>query len=419
MTIQSSRLDVQDTTSYKLFFLAALFFAVSNFMLLGVYMLLTISVVFILTKGGMKFPICTETVLLLLFSLTYFFTVIMHGQTLLSAAKIFVCPLIWGVSYMACRHKDIAQIKRLFLALGFGMAVHGVINFIYNSYLGTNWQSGLSFDFWSQAYSPSTGQAVNFTLFIALAVWLIFLQKESKLLTILGIVFLLISTIYDISIGGRTFLLLMGLAFAVSVLMFFVYSFLDTSYRRRVIPLLILIILLVVIGITLYQKNILGIKNVYEESFLYKRMTYYNGDDLVGNDRFDKKLGYVTNASKYLFGGNYLSQNEGFGYAHELWLDIYDDAGLVPYILIVVYTFVSGFNFVKIARSSDVDHNWRIALITMLLVVMLQFFAEPILSGSPMLLYSYIIMDGALARWLCDKKTISDPSVARGGMRYR
>ena len=60
----------------------------------------------------------------------------------------------------------------------------------------------------------------------------------------------------------------------------------------------------------------------------------------------------------------------------------------------------------KVGKSKTVDHRWRIALITVVVIVMLQFFVEPILSGSPMLFYSFIIMDGALARWLYDQAVV-------------
>lgn len=399
------RQEYQDlTVPYSFMFLTIMFLAVSNIMLLGVYILLIASIVFYLRKT--KVPYNNGVLSLLLFSLFYFLIVIFHGEPVVSALKIFVCPLIWLMSFSMAKNKDMTQIKRLFIALSFGMAIHGVINFLYNSFLGTNLQTGLSYDFWSQAYSPSTGQAVNFTLIVALSFWIIFLQKESKTLSIAGVVVIAIAAIYDISIGGRTFLLLIAISLALSIIMYIAYTFSDASYRHRVIPLIFGIALIIVLGVVLYQRDAFGIRSAYERSYLYVRLTYHNAGDLRGNDRIDKKLDYITNASKYLFGGNYLSKVERFGYAHELWLDIYDDAGIIPYILIVIYTFISGHHFLKAANSPDVDHNWRIALITFLVVIMLQFFVEPILSGSPMLLYSYIIMDGALARWLYDKKAI-------------
>ena len=404
MIVTKSRSEELNQNRYEFLILAALFLAVSNFMLLGVYILLFLSLVFFLNRG--KVPFANAVLPLLLFSAAYFFAVLIHGDSVISAAKIFVCPLIWLMSYTAARNKDMGEIKRLFVTLSLGMAIHGVINFLYNSFLGTNLQAGLSYDFWSQAYSPSTGQAVNFTLLVAIAFWMIFLQKDSKAITIIGIVVLVIATIYDVSIGGRTFLLLIVIALGISLIMYISFSFTDKTFRRRIVPMLLVILFLIVLGIILYQRDAFGIRSAYERSYLYVRLTYHNAGDLRGNDRIEKKLEYISNASKYLWGGNFLSKKEGFGYAHELWLDTYDDAGIVAYIFIVIYTFISGSHFVKVGKSKIVDHRWRIAIITILIIVMLQFFVEPILSGSPMLFYSYIIMDGALARWLYDQATV-------------
>ena len=406
MIVTMSRSEDNTENRYGFLILAALFLAVSNFMLLGVYILLLLSVLYFFRRR--KMPFANSVLPLVLFSIAYFFTVLIHGESAVSAAKIFVCPLIWLMSYSAASNKDMGEIKRLFVTLSLGMAIHGVINFLYNSFLGTNLRAGLSYDFWSQAYSPSTGQAVNFTLLVAIAFWMIFLQKESKAITVIGIAVLAIASIYDVSIGGRTFLLLIAIAIGISLIMYITFSFTDKAFRRRTIPLLFGILFLIILGVILYQHDVFGIRSAYERSYLYIRLTYHNAGDLRSNDRIEKKLEYITNASKYLWGGNYLSTKEGFGYAHELWLDTYDDAGIVSYILIVIYTFISGSHFVKVGRSKNVDHRWRIAIITMLVIVMLQFFVEPILSGSPMLLYSYIIMDAALTRWLYDQSIVKE-----------
>ena len=187
----------------------------------------------------------------------------------------------------------------------------------------------------------------------------------------------------------------------------FSFLFKDEKHRYKIITMTIGICIIIIVVLFLYQHDIFGVKSSYEKSYLYTRLTYHNAGDLAGNDRIDKKYEYVRNASKYLFGGNYLSKVEGFGYAHELWLDIYDDAGAIPYIMMVLYSIISGTHFIKVGKDQRVDHNWRIVIITMLIIIMLQFFVEPILSGSPMILYSFIIMDGALARWLYDKKNLS------------
>ena len=65
---------------------------------------------------------------------------------------------------------------------------------------------------------------------------------------------------------------------------------------------------------------------------------------------------------KYLWGGRMISTAVGAGtndlkLIHELWLDIYDYAGIVPYIFIMIYTFYYVKTFYKVCRKTYKEND--------------------------------------------------------------
>ena len=191
--------------------------AVSNFRLAGIYMLLAISLLFgIVYYDRIKIPM--TAVPLMLFACTYFLFAMPYAG-IVSAAKIFVCPLVWLMGYNALEARKMNTIFRVAMVLALGMVFHGLLNYLHNVISGTSFNTGRTYDIWSGTISAATAQAINFTLFLSILPWLLLVGDGHKTkytsLLLLGAAIL-----YGIQIGSRTFLVLCGIAVAFCVLIY-------------------------------------------------------------------------------------------------------------------------------------------------------------------------------------------------------
>ena len=171
-------------------------------------MFIALSAYIFLISGRVRIPL--QILPILSFSVFYLIFGLMNPYiSPISILKIFVCAVVWLAGYMLIKNKKFENIKRVILAASLGMAIHGIINFLYNIAIGTNFYDGRSYDFWSKSLSTSTGQAINFTLLASVLIWTLFMQKNKLLKLFVGVLYVS-AFIYNVLIGGRTFIILTG-----------------------------------------------------------------------------------------------------------------------------------------------------------------------------------------------------------------
>ena len=107
-----------------------------------------------------------------------------------------------------------------------------------------------------------------------------------------------------------------------------------------------------------------------------------------------------------MFGGNHIRIDNGVGYAHDLWLDIYDAAGIIPFIIIFVYTLRAWIRAFSMLNDKKIESGFKVIFGSYTLVVSAYFFIEPIMYGAPLVLFSFCIIDGLVASYLTQKKQI-------------
>lgn len=388
--------DKKTETGYPLLFIILVVCAVANVFLVGIYILTFVSIFYFLLRN--KIIIQNKTVVLFLFAIFYTTFFLVSNGFSLEPFKTFTFLLLWLVVYNLSKDKSIKQIFIFILLLGYGMAIHGILNFVYNTINGTEMIEGRSYDFWSKTYSSATGQAINFTLFISISFWAIFLQKNS-VLKFLSVMVFIVSLVYDVQLGGRTFLILCGGSVVLGLLIYIIVNSIDGAEIKKIIFLVISVLVLFLLFIVAFKQNWFGIKTLYENSYLAKRLNNTNSTSFRNDGRIEKKLYYLQHFFDNPWGGKFME--EVVGSSHELWLDVYDTAGILPYVLIIIFTFQSIKTVWRIVRERKIESSYRVGLAVYIFVILAQFFVEPILTGSPLLFCSYLMIDAALTRF-CD-----------------
>lgn len=94
--------------------------------------------------------------------------------------------------------------------------------------------------------------------------------------------------------------------------------------------------------------------------------------------------------------GNVDQYYDTFHYAHNFWVDIGRQVGILPMVLYIIYTIIVFKDVYKIHRASDIKINTKILIVGVYFSCISIFMIEPILEGNPWLFYSLCIIDGGI-----------------------
>ena len=236
-----------------------------------------------------------------------------------------------------------------------------------------------------------TGQIIRPTLmglfsYLLIASLCYVLFEEKKLfLKALYVVFFAIIMVYNISLARRTMILVI----VVSLLIWFLFSSIKKPGDLFRYCLMILVSGIFILSIFWFicKFNVFGIWDLISKTSLYHKFAGYG----FSSDRIDYLLQGVSLAPKYLWGGRVISDLIG-NLLHDLWSDIYDYSGIIPWIIMVIYT-ISGLIFVtKAVVNKKIDRRFRIMLLTIYSVFIITFCLEPIMTSSSIFMIAYVLI---------------------------
>lgn len=372
-------------------FVSMLAVAFSNLLGLGSYMLLALcAVFFVWNYYRIKIPVSAFPITI--FACLYFFFQI-NDDGISSIFKIFLCPLLWIVGYNLEKNPRMRVILKIAAIFAMGMAIHGVANYYYNTVNAFNMAMAMKMDVWTGEGMAATGQAVLFTPFLSVLIWLVFAGKK-RWIKVGAVILFLCSLMYSIQLGSRTFLLLMVLSVVLGVAFY-------AQKQDKGMKILFAALVLAGTFAILYSTDTFGLRTYIEGSYLIRRMNEEQGFfNLSENGRFYFKRKYLENILLYPWGGSHLREEIVGAYAHDLWLDIMDEAGIPAALAILVYTITAFYRILILSRNRKVPKDEKIALRSYAIIMCAQFFVEPIWQGSPMLLLFFVLIDGMLTRYV-------------------
>ena len=366
-----------------------------GFMNQGTLITLILFVIIIL-KGHGRIPVGNQSEfgILILFALS----LVVFGM--IGGMQIPYIGLLLPIGYCigsSLKYNESDDLDTLILWMAISMDMHLILNLVYEIVrFGFSFRvSAIHYDIWSGRNISATGAMVNATPLLGCIYYLIFKGTRKK--RIWGISLLVVNTLYDLIMGGRSFLVILIVGVTVG---FIVDTVRSNGTGASIRKIFIFGSLIAVIGGAGYfiLRNNSTFQRFYEDTYFFKRFFRENAyENIMSTGRISLRQVYLSNMWNYPFGGRQI-WNIAHQFAHELYLDVYDIGGVVPYICIIVFvlqTVVSCFKYVKL---HSVNNNTRILLITFIACMNIQFFFEPILSGAPILLVIYCILAGYIAQ---------------------
>ena len=381
--------------SVQLFLLVVLFFAAMNLFNKYYYLVLAAFCVFLLCCNRLKLDESSIFLLFLSFNIAMFSPGAHTSvNTILKSFAFTVC-YIFGFNFLNSYNtikgyrKAEKQLYAIIIIFALGTFVHLLLNLMNN--LGSDTRNTV--DIWMNDTMSATLQATVSCLSLALFVS-IFFTNQNALIKTICVFALLIVFYYTTIIASRTLIVL----FILLVLLCIVFTYKYTKNKIRFAQILFSIAFLVFVFVIIYLLDLFSVQTMFKESNLYKRFFSNDSMGLMEDSRSDAKLRYLNSFGDYFWGGAHLRKE--YGYAHDIFLDTYDDAGILAFFSIIIYVVYTVKRLFTCLRDQTISIKLKLMVLCVYFVSYVEFFVEPILLGMAWYFGCFCFIDGALARFL-------------------
>ncbi len=312
----------------------------------------------------------------------------------------FTLPMAY---YIGCNmnHPSVENVKKVIFLLAVAMGLHVILNSIYEFIVHGKhgfFFSSTHYDVWTREKISNTATAINADLMIGCLYHLLFHEKDRKLKISCLIVFAW-SLFYLLVIGRRTPILIMGLAFLLSFLYEVLILKKGSSKLKKSFFLICAVTAVLVLSIVaLYAFDLFGLREFMIGIPIIRKFT----SGLINDERFTLYVNALKLMPSHLWGKSEISSILGIE-VHDFWLDVYDHAGIVSYLLMLGYTFFFVKDVYRILKSEKSDEEFRILLTGVTVTMGLQMFLEPVMSGASLFLIVCILIHGCFGRLLNDE----------------
>lgn len=227
----------------------------------------------------------------------------------------------------------------------------------------------LILDVWGTNVISAT--ALNATLSLGLGLLpIVFLKKgeNSRLINLIILSVFILCCYCTLQISSRT-----GLVIILVSILSFVF-FIEKLSKKKIRNIVIFSVVTIVLSI-LYTLNFLKIKYFVENTYLYYRFTTV---DIQNDSRTNAWGASIKGLFEHPLGDK--ATKIDVGYAHNLWLDVGNDAGILPFIFILLFT-VSFFYSLSIFLRASHPVLIKTVILSMSISFTIVFMLEPVIQG--------------------------------------
>ncbi len=359
------------------------------------YFYLCFAAVFIFVCFKKKLIIDVDFLFLLLLAIAWLlFSPDSDSLSLTFILKPVVYPLMYLIGRNVLLEKDSIidlsdaekKIKTMSCIAAGGLYCHYLLNYLSSAQT----DSRNTIDFWTGTPLSATCQAAMACLMVAVAIAVLYTtprmsQRIGALIVILSIF------MYNLVLSGRT-LIFIAVFVALGCLAFLWLT--DSGRRTKLRPVAVILCLAVGIYIVL-SRNMFGVQEKLLSSNLVQRFLNASNEKIFTSGRGDSKIFYVENFRSSLWGGQKIRQLCG-SYAHDLYLDTYDEAGIVALLAVAIFVVRSSLCAFRFIRDTRVEIITRAIILAVFLASLLEFMVEPILQGTPWLFAMFCFICGLI-----------------------
>lgn len=315
------------------------------------------------------------------------------GITSIIKPMLYPMAYLVGRSFFASKNKNTSLegkeswLKASVFIVALGPYIHYMLNFVTN----IDYESRNTIDFWTGTELSATGQAAMAFCMMAVSISLLFIRTKMYVKVFSGAAIISI-LLYNLVLSGRTMFLIVG----VSVVVCLLYTGRQTKDFSKKIRITITVLAVIFLLLFLINQNVFGLRELLEDSNLYNRFTV--GDKGKYDDnRFGRKIQHLQNFESAIFGGS-KTRASGVGYAHDLYLDTLDEAGIFALFAVIEFTISMIAGAIKLIKNKTLQLPTRTIVLVLYVAGITTFAMEPILQGMPWFFVLFCFIHGMVVQ---------------------
>lgn len=295
-----------------------------------------------------------------------------------------------GSQFSQNRNKSL---KIYMYSISIGLLIHGYLNYLNTINVGTMYAQ-LLIDIWTKTIVPSTQVTSWFLPSIALFIYL--LNSNKKNINIIEKIYILISIgimlVVNFNVAARTNIIILAFIVLSYIILKIVNILKQNSINyNTIIKVLILVIIIISVCI-FYNHLIIEYISIIKDTPLFNRVTELGDNALINDPRVYRQIYFIMNFTKNLWGGYYFKNS--IGAMHNLWMDTYDSVGIIPFVILILYTISIIINLLNLYKNKQIIKESKIMLLGVYIVFMILFMTEPILESGPLMFAFFIFING-------------------------
>lgn len=304
--------------------------------------------------------------------------------------------------------KDENGIIKFILLISVSLALYTTLFFINNAIVNgiTSYDVYNQPNIWTGRPLWATNIMLYSSLFFSCFGYVIFSEKDKKIRIIYLIIFVL-NAFYALMLGRRAALLMIVLSLIISIIYKIIYS--DINERKRIIKIISIVVAVGFIGFVMfcvaYLFNICGFEKFIKTTDLYPRFIsnpnhepipmYYIKKFIGDSGRSILRREHLKHFTEFLWGGSKIKEIVG-NYAHDIWLDCFDAAGIIAFIVIIIYSIFLIIKFINILKNKNVEIQFKILISCIFICMFVQFSIEPIMEACRAYAFGICMINGSL-----------------------
>ncbi len=300
----------------------------------------------------------------------------------------FICPLALFYLGSNVPAKRFDVFRKYAYALAFGSFVHGAANMYINRGIDVLALQGRSYnDIFSNPIN-ATLQNLYYLMTSAMLFYCVKYEKK-RYLYYTGIICALVCIWDSIHNASRTMIV-------VTMGIFLMAALADAMKRKRAAKVIMKWAICLFAGVVaagfLFLNNVVGIRDAFMSSSLGQRFASGGSADAMETGRWEFAMDIFSLLPSYPMGNIPYSD-----YAHNLWLDVALEVGIIPFILYVAFTLSAVLMLIRVYILNRTSLQEISFMVSVMAAMLLSFFTEPIMQGIPLLFAFFCFYAGRIA----------------------
>lgn len=325
------------------------------------------------------------------------YCIIQFGMRAIFAMMPYVILLIWVLSdYLGAEFKGKAagEIKLIYViySMVLGHMIYGLLNsYMYFSGTGVP-GTRYWFDIWSRQLTPGTQLTMYFiSVFAVFLPAVVFWKKRkwSGLVVIFATVFFVYASL---ATKTRTTLLVLAIVAFIQIAL---YTLLESKKVQSIISgRKLWITVAVAVGVI-----IIGIFFLKDTQIIREFIDNLGkGGGILNNDRFKVQREALSQLFDYPMGGRQMKLE--FIYCHNVWLDMANAAGLIPFFAFLGFTIYSICYLIRFIMKKEIQTETKLIMAGLYVAFFLYYTVEPALDTSVHFMTPWILVNGLIHGYL-------------------